>query len=436
MAQRDQGAASARHRRRGRGRRLCGHRTQRPGTTAEPFSTRRPWISSRPASVPLWSWSTAPRCTRPWSPRSTRTRSGSTADASPSTQDSDGVRLAFADESEATGHVRHRCRRSALRRQSHDAGRWSAARSGLRSWRAVADVDGAARRGADRGRVVGTGSVFGAQHLPEQPGLLVRRGPRSGTATRALADRTRSPASRPLRGLARPHPAGSSSETADETSCATTSSTVRHRRPWRSAGWRCSVTPRIPMLPYLGQGACQAIEDGEAVGGRSRRHGPRSGARPRDLQPRPPSSRPPRPWSSRLRMSRVAHAAQPGRRRAAQGPAQKDVDGGHPQAGWRRSSAARPDSTDTQRCQRGTAMTSLRVAEPVIEVRDLTKDYGDGPGGGPRQLRCRCRHDHRLPRPERIRQEHHAADPRRPRRSPPTGPLGSPGAPTASSPTR
>ena len=33
-------------------------------------------------SAPLWSWFTAPRCTRRWSPHSTKTRSGSTATAS------------------------------------------------------------------------------------------------------------------------------------------------------------------------------------------------------------------------------------------------------------------------------------------------------------------------------------------------------------------
>ena len=58
-----------------------------------------------------------------------------------------------------------------------------------------------------------------------------------------------------------------------------------------------------------------------------------------------------------------------------------------------------------------------RATDTVITVDRLAKTYGDSPGRPRRQLHRRARHDRRLPRPERRRQDHDAPRAARARRA-------------------
>jgi 2-polyprenyl-6-methoxyphenol hydroxylase-like FAD-dependent oxidoreductase len=179
------------------------------------------------------------------------------------TQESGCVRLKFADQSEATGHVVIGADglRSVVRAMTLGDGPPRA--RGLRSWRAVTDVDASLADELTGGEWWGRGSVFGAQHLPNRQvywyaAAHARNGaenPRNveKEGVLDLFENWHAPVSRVIKA------------TAEESILR--NDLFDRPAPKTVAFGRVALLGDAghPMLPYLGQGACQAIEDGEAV---------------------------------------------------------------------------------------------------------------------------------------------------------------------------
>ena len=179
------------------------------------------------------------------------------------TQESGCVRLTFADESEATGHVVIGADglRSVVRAMTLGDGPPRA--RGLRSWRAVTDVDASLADELTGGEWWGRGSVFGAQHLPNrQVYWYAAAHARNGAESSRTAEKEglldlfegwHAPIPRVIKA------------TAEESILR--NDLFDRPAPKTVAFGRVALLGDAghPMLPYLGQGACQAIEDGEAV---------------------------------------------------------------------------------------------------------------------------------------------------------------------------
>lgn len=174
------------------------------------------------------------------------------------------VRLTFADESEATGDVVIGADglRSVVRAMTLADGPPRA--RGLRSWRAVTDIDPTLADELTGGEWWGRGSVFGAQHLPNRQVYWY-------AATHAPSGVGSSPTVEKqglldlFAGWHAPIPRVIEA-TAGESILR--NDLFDRPAPKTMAFGRVALLGDAghPMLPYLGQGACQAIEDGEAVG--------------------------------------------------------------------------------------------------------------------------------------------------------------------------
>ena len=223
-------------------------------------------------------------------------------------QETGCVRVTLADESEATGDVvigadgLH----SVVRAMTLGDGPPRA--RGLRSWRAVTDVDASLADELTGGEWWGRGSVFGAQHLPDgqvywyaaAPGRDRAQG--SPTVEKdGLLDL--------FAGWHAPIPQVVEGTVAESI---LGNDLFDRPAPRTLAFGRVALLGDAghPMLPYLGQGACQAIEDGEAVADAladaltDPEHGLETYSRER-LQPATQAV------VQSMRMSRIAHAQNP-----------------------------------------------------------------------------------------------------------------------------
>jgi 2-polyprenyl-6-methoxyphenol hydroxylase-like FAD-dependent oxidoreductase len=180
-------------------------------------------------------------------------------------QEAGRVRVAFADGSETTAQVVIGADglRSAVRAMTLGDG--PPRPSGLCSWRAVTTVSGTLAEGFAGGEWWARGAVFGAQRLPDdkvywyaadraQPGARTSRGGEKTRLLEVFGD-WQAPVPRLL------------NETADDDILRT--DLFDRPAPDTLASGRVALLGDAahPMLPYLGQGACQAIEDGVALAG-------------------------------------------------------------------------------------------------------------------------------------------------------------------------
>ena len=131
----------------------------------------------------------------------------------------------------------------------------------LRAWRAVASVDGGLAAQVAAGEYWGHGSLFGVQSLGG--GEFYWYAASAGAEAEDEAETARTDL---LRRFGHgPTLCRRSSRRRTGRSSATTSTTAACRTAWHSDAWRWSGDAAHPMVPSLGQGACQAVADGEAV---------------------------------------------------------------------------------------------------------------------------------------------------------------------------
>ena len=234
---------------------------------------------------------------------------------------------------------------------------------GLCSWRAVTDVDAHL---ADEL----AGGEWWASRVPSSVPSTCRTARSTGTPrVRAdgeenVAKREKRRLARPFRGLARPHPATHQDDGGNDI---LRNDLFDRSAPKTMAFGRVALLGDAghPMLPYLGQGACQAIEDGRRWRDALADAPARSGQRRSRSTAETGSSRRRRPWSSRLGC-RASLTAQPARR-GARGTLLRRTS---TEATLTRLAPIVGGGPGTaRRCQRGATMTSQRVAEPAIAHR-------------------------------------------------------------------
>jgi 2-polyprenyl-6-methoxyphenol hydroxylase-like FAD-dependent oxidoreductase len=221
-------------------------------------------------------------------------------------QDADGVRLQLADGVEQCDVAIGADGLHSVMRAG-TVGDGAPRHSGLRAWRAVASVDGGLAAQVAAGEYWGHGSLFGVQSLGRDEFYWYAASAGSGSEGEGEAETARTDLLRLFGSWADPVPA-----LIEATDGPILCNDLYDRRvPDSLAFGRVALVGDAahPMVPSLGQGACQAVADGEAVADAlAQAPDPASGLRLYSDRRRPVAAL---AVTQSRRMSKVAHLRSP-----------------------------------------------------------------------------------------------------------------------------